>query len=83
MGVEKLTPTLEFTNYMICFKGFAECHLSKLQREYCVVLYDTVPNYYTSPFLHHSLFSSLCLDEQSAEDCSKSSNNFHRLNCRT
>jgi hypothetical protein len=42
-----------------------------------------VPNYYTFLFLHHSVFSSFCVDEQSAEDCNKSSSNFHGLNCRT
>ena len=49
MGVEKLTHALEFTNYMISFKGFAECHPSKLQREYCVVLYDIVSLTITLP----------------------------------
>jgi hypothetical protein len=46
---------------------------------YCITLCP----YYTSPFLHHSPFSSFCLREQSAEYRSRSSSNFHRLNCRT
>jgi hypothetical protein len=61
---------------MISFRGFTEWHPSKLQREYCVVLYDSVSLIITLPHFHTNHFSSLCLDEQSAEYRSKSSSNF-------